>query len=269
MKYIQFKNKENINLKSFYTNNYVFAYITGYKGHILINQLSSNISNNQLIIIPIHSEFSCHIKKINSTSTIDVIIINKDDINKIIKDLNIDNYKKYNKKGDILKIENNNIIRTNYSMINILSKTEIDKSIILNQSISFILKEILKDGWNINNTFSINTKRSVKSLISELVKKSPEQSWTLITVSKELNTTPSTLRRHLKKENISFSKLLLKIRLGIGLNYLTFSNHSILKVSYLSGFNSSAYFCDVFKKEYHMTPSEFRINSRNNNNLKI
>ncbi len=143
-------------------------------------------------------------KKINSTSTIDVIIINKDDINKIIKDLNIDNYNKYNKKGDILKIENNNIIRTNYSMINILSKTEIDKSIILNQSISFILKEILKDGWNINNTFSINTKRSVKSLISELVKKSPEQSWTLITVSKELNTTPSTLRRHLKKKIFPF-----------------------------------------------------------------
>ncbi|MHA2779997.1 helix-turn-helix transcriptional regulator [Vibrio campbellii] len=78
-------------------------------------------------------------------------------------------------------------------------------------------------------------------------------------------TSPSTLRRNLSKEGGAFSHILNDVRLGISINYLTFTSYNVLKISELSGFNSSAYFCTIFKKKYGVTPQEFRKNSKENN----
>lgn len=53
--------------------------------------------------------------------------------------------------------------------------------------------------------------------------------------------------------------------MGMALNYLTFSNYSVFQISHRCGFGSNAYFCDVFKKKYAMTPSQFRLQSRQSN----
>ncbi len=89
--------------------------------------------------------------------------------------------------------------------------------------------------------------------------------WHLDDVAKALFTTPSTLRRHLNREGVSFRQLLLDVRMGMALNYLTFSNYSVFQISHRCGFGSNAYFCDVFKRKYNMTPSQFRLQSRQSN----
>ncbi|WP_133297511.1 helix-turn-helix transcriptional regulator, partial [Vibrio parahaemolyticus] len=113
-----------------------------------------------------------------------------------------------------------------------------------------------------------NYEEPKKETIARLITQDPQRKWHIDDIAKLLFTTPSTLRRHLRKEGMVFSQLLLDVRMGLALNFLTFTNYTVSQISYRTGFGSSAYFCDAFKRKYSMTPLQFRVQSRENNDLK-
>lgn len=56
----------------------------------------------------------------------------------------------------------------------------------------------------------------------------------------------------------SFSSLLAETRLEFAENALLSSSTAVEKIAALSGFSTTTYFYQVFKRKHHMTPTEFR-----------
>jgi AraC-like DNA-binding protein len=102
-----------------------------------------------------------------------------------------------------------------------------------------------------------------------MITKDPQKRWQIDDVAKLLFISSSTLRRHLHKENVSFSQLLVDVRMGLALNMLTFTSYSVAQISHRCGFGSAAYFCDAFKRKYSLTPSQFRAQSTEKNNTSL
>ncbi len=93
----------------------------------------------------------------------------------------------------------------------------------------------------------IITNQSEKSS-TRMISQDPTHKWQIEKVASKLFISSSTLRRHLNKEDVSFSQLLLDVRMGIALNMLTFTSYNVSEISHRCGFGSSAYFCDAFKR---------------------
>lgn len=62
-----------------------------------------------------------------------------------------------------------------------------------------------------------------------------------------------------KVTGLSFITYLNNVRLGHAAELLISSNKEISEVAILCGFNSTAYFCNVFKDEFGITPREYRV----------
>ncbi len=78
-------------------------------------------------------------------------------------------------------------------------------------------------------------------------------------VAEKFYVNKSYLCRLFKRETgMQFTTFLNKIKLRNAVNYLLNSNKSISEISYLVGFSTSAYFCNLFKKEYNLTPHEYK-----------
>lgn len=101
--------------------------------------------------------------------------------------------------------------------------------------------------------FRINFTDDVKSLVSaDLSKK-----WCLEKVSESLNICSITLKKKLHNEGVTFSELLLNLRMKAALKLLFQKKHSIKKISKIVGYNSQSYFSRAFKDFHGITPREF------------
>lgn len=72
----------------------------------------------------------------------------------------------------------------------------------------------------------------------------------------------SFLNQFKSEANITLGKYIQKIKLEEAKNLLEFTNTSILDISLIFNFSSQSYFHNLFKKEYGITPLEFRKQSR-------
>jgi AraC-like DNA-binding protein len=77
-------------------------------------------------------------------------------------------------------------------------------------------------------------------------------------IARRLATTPSTLRRRLAAESLSFRELLDKARLEMARAYLADSRLAISEISYLLAFRSASAFFKSFKRWTGLTPAEYR-----------
>ncbi|WP_060989752.1 helix-turn-helix transcriptional regulator [Photobacterium leiognathi] len=141
------------------------------------------------------------------------------------------------------------------------------KVLLVKQCLPYILHTLICNGINIANIFNIRRKNDIRTIITDLVLQAPDQSWNIEDVANALNITISTLRRQLEKEGYKFSQLIIDIRMGIVLNYLTFTDYSINEISVRVGFCSISYFSNAFKKKYGITPSQFRRQSKTKNDM--
>jgi len=92
-----------------------------------------------------------------------------------------------------------------------------------------------------------------------------DQQLSLGDVAGEVHVNPQHLSRKIKQRTgSSFAQLLLKIRLRHAREYLTGSNMSLLQVAEHVGIPDFRYFGRVFKKNYGVTPSQYR--KRHNGN---
>ena len=72
----------------------------------------------------------------------------------------------------------------------------------------------------------------------------------------------SFLNQFKSETNFTLGKYMQKVKLEEAKNLLEFTNTSILDISLIFNFSSQSYFHNVFKKEYGITPLEFRKKKR-------
>ena len=63
-----------------------------------------------------------------------------------------------------------------------------------------------------------------------------------------------------KHASTSLPSIILDFRMEKAMALLMDSNLSINEISYLSGFESTSYFCHQFKSKYNITPKQYRVN---------
>ncbi|GGF61202.1 hypothetical protein GCM10010912_03020 [Paenibacillus albidus] len=81
----------------------------------------------------------------------------------------------------------------------------------------------------------------------------------LTTVAEELGISPVYLSELFKQQTgITFRTHLLQVRMAAALNLLKDPTLKVYEVSYKVGYNKVEHFVKLFKKEYGMTPSEYR-----------
>lgn len=85
------------------------------------------------------------------------------------------------------------------------------------------------------------------------------RSWAIEEVSQRLATSESTLRRHLKKEDITFRELVYELRLTTALMQLLQTPHPINQIAYECGYKSVSNFSSNFHKRFGMSPKDIRL----------
>ncbi len=264
----QVKSKK-VTLKPYRSKRSLLVRISGYNGFIAINGNEVSLFNNSLLVIPEGAIVECDLARQSEDSSFEVVTLNKTDIKKMkvkLEKLN-DLILNKNKNESFILYKSKNLCDMFYSnrKLNNCQKLRSIKNIALKQSIFHLVLYLYKKGVDISILFNTDYHISLSSRLAKLFMSEPTKKWTLDLAANCMFTSASTLRRKLSKEGASFSRVLNDVRLGISLNYLTFTSYNVLKVSELSGFNSSAYFCTIFKKKYGVTPQEFRKNSKENN----
>lgn len=82
---------------------------------------------------------------------------------------------------------------------------------------------------------------------------------TLRTAASFLGISPEYLSRlFVQWEGISFQHYLSEFRLEKAALLLRYSTDDIISISEQVHFSSSSYFCKAFKRQYHMTPKQYR-----------
>ena len=81
-------------------------------------------------------------------------------------------------------------------------------------------------------------------------------------IAKELNIDRSTLSKKFKRElGFNISAYIMRRKLEEAKSLLTYTDKTISEISEYLCFSTQAYFQNVFKKKYGMTPREYRLKS--------
>lgn len=274
MKYKRILSQSHVVLKEFYVDHHLIVKLSNVRGDVHVNGHAIELMNNSTFVVPKFSHISCSIHQLNSQENIELQLLMIDE-ESITDAFNyISNLKQLTAPTSCCSpaytIETPKTIEDNFALFTKLlpsvSGTNMEKTL-LNQSLVFILMALSEAGIDVFNVYRFNYDEPKERTIARLITQDPQRKWSVDDMAKALFTTQSTLRRHLAKEGVSFSQLLLDVRMGLALNYLTFSNYSISQIGNRSGFGSSAYFCDAFKRKYGVTPSQFRATSRRENDV--
>ncbi|EMA4781744.1 TPA: helix-turn-helix transcriptional regulator [Providencia rettgeri] len=273
MEYKYFLSESQMVLKAFYIESAMIAMLCGAKGNVVINGQSIDISSDITLIMPKYSQVSCNIvcNTVNQPIEIHTLSMTEFELQAVFLLLItlMKSSAPLTSHQPIYHVSPPETVRDNFSLLKqclpLKKQSESQESLLMKQSLYFILMAIYQEGVDILTIFRFNYDEPKNQAITHLITQEPQKKWSLDDVAKALFTTPSTLRRHLNREGVSFRQLLLDVRMGMALNYLTFSNYSVYQISHRCGFGSNAYFCDVFKRKYNMTPSQFRLQSRQSN----
>ncbi|OLQ92232.1 hypothetical protein BIY21_12285 [Vibrio ponticus] len=262
-------NFDIINLEQFHSKRAYIARICDAAGTITINGLEVNNLKDTLIFIPQNATVQCHISKQEHKGQLELISLNVKDKEKLkTKLLKVDGSLLSRKKKQTLVVSENDEIREIFLLTSAIQTTPFDlqtKVLALKHHVFSLLLTLHIYGHDISVLFQQPQHLTTSERLAKLIMDAPRENWTLAYAAKRLFTSSSTLRRNLAREGNSFSTILTDVRLGIALNQLTFTNHTIFKVGELSGFNSAPYFCTSFKKKFAMTPQEFRTQSKSSN----
>lgn len=273
MKYKHILSQNHILLKEFYVDNHLIVKFKNGTGIININGFENSVRTDSTFIIPKFSHVSCSVTQQNCAQIeLELLFISEKTLTDALTNLSAVTHigAQENKNRLNYFVETPKTIANNFALFQqvlpVLGEQQLEKCF-LKQSLLFILMELYKKNIDIFNIFRFNYDESKERMVTRLITLDPKRKWSVDDMAKALFTTQSTLRRHLIKEGVSFRQLLLNIRMGIALNYLTFTNYPISQISHCSGFGSAAYFCDKFKHKYGITPSQFRTNSRKSNDI--
>ncbi|ANQ58858.1 AraC family transcriptional regulator [Vibrio parahaemolyticus] len=270
MEYKNIQSSKSFTLKEFYVEKHYIVSISFAKGDICINEQQIDIDNPCVVIVPKYSRVSCTLTPKSPLQSMEAhFLIFTDEMLKSAFARLVNKHHQFNHQP-MYQLPTPLCVERNFQIMKETSNAISEHAShmqLLEQGLFFILLTLNESGVDVHNVFHFNYEEPKKETIARLITQDPQRKWHIDDIAKLLFTTPSTLRRHLRKEGVIFSQLLLDVRMGLALNFLTFTNYTVSQISYRTGFGSSAYFCDAFKRKYSVTPLQFRVQSRENNDL--
>ncbi|MCG9780685.1 AraC family transcriptional regulator [Photobacterium damselae] len=255
----------NIFVYECYTRTHAILILKNGQGILQVGKKNIIYKSKIVITIPKHTNFHIDIRG----SDLELYLIRMDDdITHIAVERAIYLYKNpiidINTESNFYINDIPDIINRNLIMIsngcNKLSKN--DSDLLIKQSIPFIMKSLMSKNINIPNIFKFSFEKSMEQLISHIIIQDPNSRWQMQDIANRLGISIPSLRRRLKREGYKYNQLVNKIRIELSCSYLKRSNLSISEIANRTGFRSTAYFSDNFKREYLLTPSEFRYKHR-------
>ncbi|RJK50627.1 envelope protein [Escherichia coli] len=81
--------------------------------------------------------------------------------------------------------------------------------------------------------------------------------WRLCDISSRLYLSESLLKRKLKHEGLSFSKLILEERMVMAERLLSYNLYSVGKVAEICGYENTSYFVSVFRRYFGVPPHQY------------
>ena len=88
--------------------------------------------------------------------------------------------------------------------------------------------------------------------------RNPGESYNLNTVAKTLAVSSRTLRRRLQDANTSFREIQTEVRMSLAGEFLSHTHLPMAEIAHLLGYSDVTAFHRSFKKNYNVTPSQYR-----------
>jgi len=104
--------------------------------------------------------------------------------------------------------------------------------------------------------------RRLGSQLRKLISVNPALDWSLEEVARRLHRSPTTLRRRLAEERISFREVLTDVRMSHALALLQNTDEPVLRVANAVGYESPSRFTARFRLRFGYLPSDIRNPSR-------
>lgn len=170
----------------------------------------------------------------------------------------------YDNVGEYLvfKTQNNVLVR-NYieAIITNIYEPKLNNHLELKLLVGILLAELMDHPESIES-YSVNIyEKLVMSSILKYISISYREG-SLTQLSKEINIPNYKICKILKKKmGKTFKQLIQDERLKVCTKLLLTTNMPITTIMYEVGYENITYFYDIFKKEYGMTPNEYRIQS--------
>ncbi len=134
---------------------------------------------------------------------------------------------------------------------NLLSKKEITHF-----QCSYILSCFMNDEEIINSLVSTSLFTFVDRVI-DVIERDLSKNWTIHDVSKRMFLSDSCLRKSLQRENLTFKKVTLDIKMKNASILLRTTRKNVYTIAESLGFNSASYFIRVFREYYGMSPKKY------------
>lgn len=112
----------------------------------------------------------------------------------------------------------------------------------------------------------INKQDTLPKQVRSLLMKSPEKFLSQDSIAEQLNTTPRTLGRQLKKAGSSYQDILNDVRKELALQYLQSTNWSIDEIAYMLDYSDPSNFGRAFRRWTGIAPSQYRQEKKNAHN---
>ncbi|EAT2154983.1 helix-turn-helix domain-containing protein [Salmonella enterica] len=105
--------------------------------------------------------------------------------------------------------------------------------------------------------FVLSTGRSVKNKVKTIVKRDLSMKWKLPQVASMLCMSPSTLKKKLKCEETSWTKILINCKMQKAAELFIVRNKSVQQVAAGCGYNNVSFFIRLFREHFGIAPHEF------------
>lgn len=103
---------------------------------------------------------------------------------------------------------------------------------------------------------------SVKESVSRLIQSDIHKNWNLSLVASTLCLSQSLLKKKLKHENTSYTRIITECRMRYAAQQLLTADKNITQLSQSCGYRSTSYFISLFKTVYGITPLHYATRYR-------
>ncbi|MDD5603078.1 MAG: AraC family transcriptional regulator [Eubacteriales bacterium] len=161
---------------------------------------------------------------------------------------------------DFLKIKNSAYMTELFTAIKLLSVNKSDHAVMsLKIKVLELLNLVAEEAERqITNDYSIKENQIVTTAIN-YINDNFSKKISLLDISKTVNYSPVHLHRTFRRKTLMTpGEFLLQVRLDYAQHLLLNTDMKYSEIALASGFNTSAYFCYVFRKCHNMTPNEYK-----------
>ncbi|TGJ98471.1 AraC family transcriptional regulator [Leptospira langatensis] len=118
--------------------------------------------------------------------------------------------------------------------------------------------EILLWMGEFGKKFKVPSSETVSQKVRNLLSSTPARDWQAIDIADRLEISEATLRRRLAGENVSFSEILIDVRMSFALSLLQATDRSIGEIAKEAGYDSASRFAVRFRDRFGYSPTVLR-----------